>query len=163
MFHRLYGCPVVTARLFMGYGPGQARDKVIPSTILSLVRRESPRLSSGLRPLDWIYVEDVIDGLMRAAAAPGVEGATVELGSGTLLPLRAIVERLVQMIDPSITPRFGALPDRPNGDVRTADLERASTLLGWRPTTPLEAGLGKTIEWYRARAVESYTTGARAA
>jgi UDP-glucose 4-epimerase len=163
MFHRLYGCPVVTARLFMGYGPGQARDKVIPSTILSLLRRESPPLSNGLRPLDWVYVEDVIDGLMRAASVDGIEGATIELGSGHLLPLRAVVERLVQMIDPSISPRFGALPDRPNRDVRIADLEPASSLLGWRASTPLETGLGKTIEWYRARSVESYTSGARAA
>ena len=155
MFHRLYGCPVVTLRLFMGYGPGQARDKVIPSTILSLLRREAPRLSSGSRLLDWIYVEDVIDGLLHAATAHGAEGATIDLGSGTARSVREIVERLVRLMDSSIAPRFGALPDRPGGHVRVASLEQASTLLGWRPSTPLDAGLGKTIEWYRAHQLDA--------
>jgi nucleoside-diphosphate-sugar epimerase len=150
MFHRLYGCPVVTVRLFMGYGPGQAADKVIPSTILSLLRQEAPRLSSGRRPLDWVYVEDVIDGLLRAATAPGVEGATIDLGSGTLRPVREIVERLVRLMDSSVAPIFGALPDRPGAHVRVARIERAARLLGWRPNTPLDAGLARTIEWYRA-------------
>jgi len=150
MFHRLYGCPVATVRLFMGYGPGQAPDKVIPSTILSLLRQEAPRLSSGRRPLDWIYVEDVIDGLLRAATASGVEGATIDLGSGTLRPVREIVERLVRLMDSSVAPVFGALPDRPGAHVRVARIERAATLLGWRPSTPLDAGLARTIEWYRA-------------
>src|SRR5439155_978657 len=80
----------------------------------------------------------------------GAEGATIDLGSGTARSVREIVERLVRLMDSSIVPLFGALPDRPGGQVRVARLERASTLLGWRPSTPLDAGLGKTIEWYRA-------------
>jgi UDP-glucose 4-epimerase len=154
MFHRLYDCAVVTVRPFMTYGPGQAPDKIIPATILSLLRHESPALSSGQRSLDWIYLDDVIDGLLRAATARSAEGRTIDLGSGTALPVRTIVDRLVELIDPSITPRFGALPDRPGRDVRVASLDRAFVLLGWRPSTPLEEGLGKTIEWYRARHAE---------
>jgi nucleoside-diphosphate-sugar epimerase len=150
MFHRLYGCPVVTVRPFMTYGPAQACSKLIPSTILSLLRHESPQLSSGRRPLDWIYVDDVIDGLLRAATAPGAEGQTIDLGSGTAMPAREIVECLVRLIDPSITPRFGAQPDRPDESVRVANLDRAHAILGWGPTTPLEVGLIKTIAWYRA-------------
>lgn len=154
MFHRLYGLPVVSVRPFMTYGPGQAIDKIIPGTILSLLRHEPPRLSSGRRPLDWIYVDDVIEGMVRAATVRGVEGRMIDLGSGTAIPAREVVERLVALIDPTITPQFGALPDRPGGDVRTADLGPASALLGWQPTTPLEPGLRRTIAWYRAHHVE---------
>ena len=154
MFHGLYGCSVVNVRPFMTYGPAQACDKIIPSTILSLLRHEEPRLSGGRRPLDWVYVDDVIDGVLRAATAHRAEGRTIDLGSGTAVPVRDIVERLVRLIDPSITPRFGALPDRPGGDVRVASLDRADAVLGWRPTTPLETGLSRTIEWYRMRHAE---------
>jgi nucleoside-diphosphate-sugar epimerase len=154
MFHRLYGCQVVSVRPFMTYGPAQARDKVIPSTILSLLSHESPKLTTGGRALDWIYVDDVIDGLLRAATAPGAEGRTIDLGSGTAVPLRAVVEHLVQIIDPSIIPMFGALPERPSDDVRVARLDRASVVLGWRPTTSLEDGLGKTVEWFRVHHAE---------
>src|SRR5882672_3654215 len=61
MFHRIYNLPVVVLRPFMTYGPGQKKHKVIPYTILSLLRGESPQLSSGDRLLDWIYVSDVVE------------------------------------------------------------------------------------------------------
>jgi len=154
MFHQLYGCSVVNVRPFMTYGPAQADDKVIPATIIALLRREAPRLSSGRRPLDWVYVDDVVEGLLRASMAPGAEGKTIDLGSGTALTVREIVERLTRLIDPSITPQFGVLPDRPGGDVRVASADRAFAVLGWRPTTSLENGLQRTIAWYRARYFE---------
>src|SRR5262245_58799224 len=124
MFHRLYDCSTVSVRPFMTYGPAQAPVKIIPSTIISLLQREAPQLSSGRRALDWIYVDDVINGLLYAATAGNAEGQTIDLGSGRVVPIRTIVESLVRLIDPSITPRFGALPDRPGGDVRVADLDR---------------------------------------
>ena len=154
MFHQLYGCEVIGLRPFMTYGPRQAPDKVIPATILSLLRHEPPKLSSGRRPLDWVYVDDVIDGFIRAATVCGADGRTIDLGSGTAITVREVVQRLVSVIDPSIEPQFGALRDRPDAHVRVADLEPARALLGWRPTTPLEAGLRMTIDWYRALHVE---------
>ena len=55
MFHAVFATPVVIVRIFMTYGPGQNRAKVIPHIICSLLRGESPRLSSGDRQIDWIY------------------------------------------------------------------------------------------------------------
>ena len=85
MFYQLYGTPVVLARLFMVYGPTQ-RDlrKLIPYVILQLLRGEEPRLSSGTRPVDWIYVDDVVEGLVRLGTTVGLEGQRVDLGSGRL-------------------------------------------------------------------------------
>jgi nucleoside-diphosphate-sugar epimerase len=64
MFHALFGLPVVILRVFMVYGPGQ-RDhaKLVPYVITSLLKGETPRLGSGLREVDWIYVDDVVDAL----------------------------------------------------------------------------------------------------
>ena len=61
MFHALYGLPVTVLRIFMTYGPAQ-KDvrKVLPYVILSALRGEAPELASGARPVDWIYVEDVV-------------------------------------------------------------------------------------------------------
>ena len=80
MFYALYQTPVVMLRVFMAYGPGQRDMKIIPYTILSLLNGESPRLTSGRRPVDWIYVDDVVDGLLTASVASGVEGAHSRLG-----------------------------------------------------------------------------------
>jgi nucleoside-diphosphate-sugar epimerase len=149
MFHALYATPVVIARLYMTYGPGQAARKVIPYTILSLLRGERPLLSSGTRQWDFVYVDDAIEGLLRAADVPGLEGATIDIGSGRAVALRAVVEELVHMIAPTIEPTFGAVPDRPCSDGGAADAVTSETRLGWRATTPLQTGLRRTIEWYR--------------
>lgn len=152
MFHHLFGTPVVSARTFMTYGPGQPEWKVIPYTILQLLAGRAPELSSGRRQLDWVYVDDVVDGLLRAGANPGIDGLTVDLGSGTAVSLREIVDRVVRLLGVSVQPKFGAKPDRPlRGEVEIADTARAYATLGWRATTSLDEGLASAIRWYRSR------------
>ncbi len=149
MFHALYETPVVIARLFMVYGPGQ-KDlrKLVPYVILSLLRGEAPRLSSGTRPVDWIYVDDVVDGLLTAATHPNLEGRTVELGSGRFATVREVVEELVRIVDCGIQPVFGGVADRPFEQVRIADVAATREQMGWGPQVSLEDGLRRTAEWY---------------
>jgi nucleoside-diphosphate-sugar epimerase len=155
MCHALYGTPVVTARLALAYGPGQAARKVIPSTILSLLRGHAPRLSTGTRPWDFVYVDDAIEALVRLVEGHAADGSTVDIGTCRTEPLRAVVERLVEMIDPGAVPAFGAVPDRPLTEGRAADAAATEACLGWRATTTLERGLQRTIDWYRSYA-DSY-------
>jgi nucleoside-diphosphate-sugar epimerase len=150
MFHRLYGTPVVLARLFMVYGPAQPDvRKLIPYLVLCLLRGEEPKLSSGLRPVDWIYVDDVVEGLVRCGTAEGLAGRRVDLGSGELVTIRGVVETLYRQLAPSVEPPWGTLPDRPFEQVRKALVEETEELLGWRPRTGLEEGLAATADWYR--------------
>lgn len=152
MFHALYQTPVALARIFMVYGPGQ-QDllKLVPYVTLSLLRGESPKLSSGQRPVDWVYVEDIVNGLLAMGMASGIDGGTVDLGSGELVTTREVVERLGDIIDAGAVLEFGALPDRPFEQVRRADIEQTFRVLGWRPAIPLQQGLEQTVEWYRRR------------
>ena len=59
----------------MIYGPGQ-RDtaKLIPDATRCFLAGEAPSLSSGRRPVDWVYVDDVVDAFVIAGAAPGLAG-----------------------------------------------------------------------------------------
>jgi nucleoside-diphosphate-sugar epimerase len=151
MFHALYGLPVVILRVFMTYGPAQNDlTKIVPYVTTSLLRGESPLLSSGRRPVDWIYVEDVVDAIEAACGAPGIEGLSLDVGSGSLVTIRELVERLAAIIDPRASLRFGALEDRPLERPRVADVERTRAATGWRPATGLDAGLARTVDWYRA-------------
>ncbi|MBD2080796.1 NAD-dependent epimerase/dehydratase family protein [Leptolyngbya sp. FACHB-17] len=151
MFHQLYQVPIVNARIFMVYGPAQKDiKKLIPYVTLSMLEGKAPELSSGQRQIDWIYVEDLVDGLIATAQAPGVEGCTFELGSSTLTPISTLVEQINQLINPSIRPQFGALPDRPMEQVRAAKIAQSISKLGWKPKTSLQQGLRRTVEWYTA-------------
>jgi UDP-glucose 4-epimerase len=149
MFQQLYSVPVVILRPFMTYGPGQKEHKIIPYTIKSMLRGESPELASGTRLVDWVYVGDVIESFIAAATAPDAVGKDIDVGSGLLTSIREVVEQIQCLIPSAPNPRFGALHDRANEQVRVADLTGAEQILGWRPSTSLSQGLSSTITWYR--------------
>lgn len=151
MCHQLFGSPVVILRTFMTYGPGQPEWKVIPSTIGALIDGVPPRLSSGRRELDWIYIDDVVEAFVAASYEPGIEGMTLDAGSGRLTPIEDVVRHLVQLVNPAIEPQFGELPDRPERPARAADTMRTLTHLKWKPRTSLEDGLMRTFEAYLQR------------
>jgi UDP-glucose 4-epimerase len=149
MFYALYQLPVVILRLFMVYGPGQSDlRKIVPYVILSALKGETPKLTSGVRPIDWIYIDDVVEGLCLAADAKDIEGSTLDIGSGNLVPIRTVVEKLIHITGSKVVPLFGALADRPLEQVRIADAANSYAKIGWRPRTSIDAGLELTVNWY---------------
>jgi nucleoside-diphosphate-sugar epimerase len=150
MFHALYGSRTVWLRLFMVYGPEQGDErKLIPYVIRSLLQHQAPALSSGTHRIDWIFIDDVADAFLAAATASGVEGQTIDIGSGNLVTVREIVERIARLVGTGIAPRFGAVEDRPLEVEPAADVTAAAERLGWTARTSLAEGLQKTVEWYR--------------
>jgi nucleoside-diphosphate-sugar epimerase len=156
MFHALYGLPVVITRVFMVYGPAQ-RDlsKLIPYVTLSLLQGKAPKISSGSRMVDWIYVDDLIDGFLSVATAAGIEGSTIDIGSGALVAIREIVERLEKIVNVGMRASFGALQDRPLEPVRIANVADTYSRIGWKPANSLDTGLRTTVEWYKEHLAES--------
>jgi len=159
MFNKVYSLPVVVVRPFMTYGPRQEPTKLIPYTILALLRGEKPHLSSGKRVCDFVYVLDVVRGLLKASIQPDLEGKTVELGTGQGTSVLDVVELLVELSGSTARPVFGALPDRIDEQPRIADIDATRRLLDWEPLWSLRNGLVETIEWYRARVEDSDETG----
>jgi UDP-glucose 4-epimerase len=145
MFHLLYQMPAVITRIFMSYGPGQPDWKIIPYVISSLLRGEAPRVASPDRPVDWIYGPDVCEGLLAVAAAPGVEGASIDIGSGRLTSIREIVEKLRSIIGSDVRLDFSSASPRPHEQVRCADPDATERITGWRARTSLDEGLGLTV------------------
>jgi UDP-glucose 4-epimerase len=150
MFHALYGVPGTIARVFMVYGPAQQdHTKLIPYVIRRILAGEAPEIASGRRLIDWVYVDDVAEGLARMALAEGIAGKTVDLGSGGLITTAELVEKICELMETRARPIIGAIPDRPLEPTRVARLDETRRILGWAPSKPLVDGLRRTIEWYR--------------
>jgi len=150
MFYQLFQAAVVMPRIFMTYGPDQKDvQKLVPFVVRHLLEGKAPKLGSGRRRADWIYIDDVVEGLLRAAVIPGIEGCTFDLGSGSLVSVRQIVEEIVKIVGSGIEPEFNTLPDRAFEQERPADTSFLSDRLGSRPSTSLKLGLEATVTWYR--------------
>lgn len=149
MFYALYGLPVSIARVFMVYGPEQQdRTKLVPYTIRCLARSERPEIASGRRLIDWVYVDDVVEGLVAIASTSDIGGQMIDLGSGELISTAELVETIRSLMGASVKPRLGAIADRPLEPVRAARTARTRELVGWEAQTPLREGLARTIDWF---------------
>jgi nucleoside-diphosphate-sugar epimerase len=149
--YALYGTRSAVARIFMVYGPGQ-QDlmKLVPYVCLSAARSKAPELMSGGREVDWIYIDDVVDGLIRLAQAGPNDGGYVDIGSGELVTTGDVAERVCRLAGTGVAPILGAVPDRAMEQVRKADIDATSAILDWRPAMSVDAGLERTYDWYKA-------------
>jgi len=143
LFHGLWQLDVTVLRLAMVYGPDDPNaHRLIPSVVAAFADGRRPAVSSGTRRIDWVYVEDVVDAFLAAAdGEPGV----FDIGSGTLVSIRATVRLVAAAMGTAIAPAFGVVGDRPLERELRADPEPARASLGWRPTVGLAEGIARTV------------------
>jgi UDP-glucose 4-epimerase len=140
----------VWLRLLAAYGPKDNSQHLIPSVIEKLLARSRPSLTTGEQIWDYLYIEDAVEAIQRAASAPDVRGV-YNLASGEAHPVREIVSRLRDMVDPSLPLGFGEIPQDPGAVLSLhADITRLRNATGWVPRTDLESGLRKTLDWHKS-------------
>ena len=146
MLYRTEGAPVVGVRPFQVYGPGQPVKSVLCAALSSARRGQDFPMTAGEQVRDWVYVDDVVEGLLAACVANGVEGDVFHLGTGCGYALRDIVERVFALVGGNARPLIGALPYRPGEVMRlVADTAPSAERLGWRARTALDEGLQRLV------------------
>ena len=146
--------PVVTLRLFSAYGPYEQGHRLIPSVILSCLRHDDPRLSSGSSVRDFVFIDDVVNAYIRAIAnKERILGEIINIGSGSEYPVREAVERIISLSSCRVSPLWRKVSNPRIEPLRwQADITKAKKLLGWSPVFTLEQGLNKTLKWFRDNA-----------
>lgn len=160
MFHALYGLPAVIARPHLLYGPHQPPDKLIPYLIRCGLERSAPRLSSGTRVCDPTFVLDLVRALLYMVSSDAGLGMTLDVGTGAGTTVAQIAALVLRKMGSDQEPVFGALPDRIGETEQVADARQTESVLGWKPAWSLEAGLDRTIGWYRSTRDASRRTDA---
>jgi len=149
MFYKLYGTPVTIPRIFMVYGPGkQDFEKLVPYVVQTLHKKNSPNLTSGSRLVDWIYIDDIVEGLIRMAIEEGVEGRAIDLGSGRQFSVKEVAQKIKTIIGGNTEINFGKKPDRDFERIRKADLDTTQKLIDWEPQIDIDEGLRRTVKWF---------------
>ncbi len=136
-------------RLLATYGPRDHPQRLIPSVIRSLLAGEKPALTPGGQRWDYLFVSDAAEAIQGAAADPRV-GGVFNLASGQARPLRTVVRRIRDLIDPALPVGFGELPYPPGQIMHLqADISRLRRVTGWTPRVSMDKGLQATVAWYR--------------
>ncbi len=137
----------LTARPFTVYGPGERRGRLLSSLLDSAKTQKTLQLTSGEQKRDFIYVEDVSEGLLRLGLATAAAGDIVNLATGRLTSVRSFAETVATLVGiPKGSLKFGEIPPLPeemhHSEVTT---ERLRRLTAWIPPTGITEGIRKTI------------------
>lgn len=149
-YGRLHGLHTVEIRLFTPYGPWERPGRLVPHTVLSALRNQPVALSGGDQERDFLYIDDAVDALVRAMAAPVPPQTVLNVCSGTPTTVGDLAARVLRLMGDPVPLRVGAHPRRPDEILRmSGDNRRARAMLGWAPATSLDDGLGRTIDWIK--------------
>jgi len=149
-FHRSYGTPIVTLRPFNTYGPRQSARAIVPTIITQALTRKQVFLGAMHPTRDLNFVTDTVEGFVRIAQTPGIEGRVFNIGSGEEISIGDLADRIIRLIGGKIPVIFDATRIRPESSEVTrliCDSSRARAELGWTPAVGLDEGLQRTIDW----------------
>jgi UDP-glucose 4-epimerase len=147
------GLETAHLRLFSVYGPGEDPRRLVASVVRALVAGWPIDLTPGEQVRDFVYVDDVADALLAAALEPGIDGLTVNVGTGRQTTVRELCLRVAALTGGEDLLRFGARPYRPGERFQwCAATEHAERTLGWRARTTLDEGLYLTVDMARSEA-----------
>jgi dTDP-glucose 4,6-dehydratase len=145
------GLPVTITNCSNNYGPFHTPEKMIPLAITNLLEgKKVPVYGKGLQSRDWLHVEDHCRAI-DAVIASGKLGETYLVGAmSDEVNNLALATRLCELLDADPATSIEFVADRKGHDFKyVVDWSKISNDLGWRPQVDLDAGLAKTVDWFK--------------
>ncbi|KKN83065.1 hypothetical protein LCGC14_0303310 [marine sediment metagenome] len=143
-----FDLPLILARPFNTYGPGQSMRAVIPTIIKQAITSDEIRLGNVETKRDFVFVKDTVAGLM-ALGLTHTFGEPINLATGETTTIRKIAKIVKDITNSNaeiIIELHRKRPDKSEVTYLCGDPSKANKL-GWVAKTPLETGLTKTIAW----------------
>lgn len=144
------GKPVVILRLFSVYGYWESGHRLIPHTILAVLRnRELSLTRRGIRR-DFVFIEDVVGSVLKVFKKNIWGGEIINIGSGIQYSNEEIVEKIFSISQKEVPISSEIFPPRSHDtSFWVADIQKALDLLDWQPGCAIDEGIRKTVQWFR--------------
>ncbi len=150
-YHCSFDLPVVTLRPFNTYGPRQSTRAVLPTLLVQLLAgRKEVMLGSLDTRRDLTYVADTVEGFIRAGENPGIEGETIQLGTGHAVSVGDLFNTACRVLGRQavvVQEARRVRPERSEVMVLLSDPAKAKVLLEWAAKVELEDGIMRTASW----------------
>lgn len=154
MYYNMYQIPTITLRPSLVYGPGQSQRFFIPQLIDKFIANETFQMTYGEQTRDFIYVKDVVTGLVDVVNSPSLFGEVVNLSFGSSIRLREIVQIIAEITGSKSVVHFGAIPYREN-EIMSYEVSnyklRSNT--SWEPKVNIDEGLNMMISQRRGESI----------
>jgi nucleoside-diphosphate-sugar epimerase len=153
VYHALYGLEAAVLRYFNVYGPRQDPSSPysgVISVFMTKALQHEPAViyGDGNQSRDFVYVQDVVRANLLAAAARGVGGQVMNIGTGSAVVINQLWKAICALSGQNLEPQYA--PKRPGDIVESiAGIGSAKALIGFEPEISFERGLEATFEWYR--------------
>jgi dTDP-glucose 4,6-dehydratase len=150
-YHRAHGMHTRIVRIFNTFGERMRLNdgRAVPNFLVQALNNEPITVyGDGSQTRSLCYVDDLIEGIVRLLRTDYSD--PVNIGSENEVTMIQLAERIRDLSGSSSEIVFKPLPED-DPKQRRPDLTRARQILGWEPTTPLDAGLNKTIAYFRQR------------
>jgi len=150
-FYNYYGLPVAICRYFNVYGPGEIPGRyrnVIPNFIWwALQQQPLPVTGTGEETRDFTFVEDIVDGTLRAGVTPEAVGEAFNLASETETRVIDIANAINELTGNQNGTEFVSRRDWDKITRRRASIEKARKVLGYEPKMKMKEGIKRTYDW----------------
>ena len=146
-YHYLYGIDVIILRYFTVYGPAGRPDMAVFNFIYKTLKGKPITLfGDGSQRRDFTYVDDVAEATVRAIDLEGYE--IINVGNNQPRAVKELIELIERYTGREVRINY---KDFHKADMKDtwADITKAQKLLGWKPTTSLEEGVKRTVEWFK--------------
>ncbi len=152
-YHRQHKLPIKVIRIFNTYGPRMHPNdgRVVSNFIIQALKGEPITVyGDGQQTRSFCYVDDLIEGFLRFMDTPADVTGPINLGNPGEFTMLDLAEKVIRLTGSASRIEHRPLPqDDPKQ--RRPDISKAKSLLSWEPTVPLDAGLERTIAYFRNR------------
>ena len=141
----------IIIRLYQVYGPHQKFDRLIPFVIKSCLLNQKFPCSAGTQLRDFLYIDDVIRGIMLLLKSKKVKKQIINLGFGRPIKVINVIQNIKKIINSGELDK-GKIPIRKDESlISYPDIKKVYKLVGWKPKIGLLRGLKYTINHYKKK------------
>ncbi len=151
-FFKFRSLPVTTLRLFTPYGMFEEKGRLVTDIMFAIIKNKKLKISSPKSVRDFVFIDDVIEALIKASKTPNINGKVFNIGFGESNSVENIVKlsqnfsnyKIKTIITNNQKQDYDLL-----GGKGYANITKAKKILNWKPKYSLEEGLQKTYDWYQ--------------
>ncbi len=151
-YYKKYGMPGCSLRFFNVYGPRQSSSAYgfVAGIFMERVLRGEPMVifGDGTQTRDFIYIDDNIEGIIRAMVMDATNGEVLNIGSGFQTTVRDLAVKVMQIAEREV-PILNQPAREMEIKYRCPDVTKQKAILGFEPRTSLDEGLKRTFAYYQ--------------